>query len=148
MADVEVQEGLGQAEGYEESLEEAIERLAELSDLEYERVRKDEAKKLKIERVSVLDAARRAARRKNSSGEDGKSGTKLSLPDPTPWPAEVDGDAWAYRASLLESGAGDRHFGVEVPSGRLRFGSGGLRLLGHARGGSSRPRCPSPWRFL
>jgi putative DNA primase/helicase len=66
--------------------------LAKLSDLEYERVRRDEANKLEIDRVSVLDAARKAARRKNGSGDDGKSGTKLSLPDPTPWPERIDGD--------------------------------------------------------
>jgi putative DNA primase/helicase len=92
MADQEVETELEQAENYEEPLEEAIERLAELSDLEYERVRKDEATKLKIDRVSVLDAARKAARRKSGNGDDGKSGTKLSLPDPPPWTERVDGD--------------------------------------------------------
>ena len=44
-----------------DSVEEAIKRLAELSPLEYDQVRKTEAKRLGITRVTTLDAAVKAA---------------------------------------------------------------------------------------
>ena len=86
MAEHEVNEMMATAEGYEEPLEQAIDRLAGMSDIDYERARKDEAKRLKIDRVSVLDAARQAAR-KNGQDENG-----LGLFEPELWPEEIDGD--------------------------------------------------------
>ena len=85
MADQEVNEVLGTAEGYEEPTIEAIQRLADQPSVEYERVRKDEAKRLGI-RASALDREVKAAR-KNGQDEDG-----LGLFEPDPWPEEVDGD--------------------------------------------------------
>ncbi len=43
MADQEVNENLAQAEGYEEPMVVAIQRLAEMAPAEYEQVRKQEA---------------------------------------------------------------------------------------------------------
>ncbi len=85
MADKEVNEGLGQVESYEEPFVETIQRLAELSSVEYERSRKDEAKRLGM-RASALDREVKAAR-KNGQDED-----DLGLFEPDPWPEEVDGD--------------------------------------------------------
>jgi len=55
--------------------------------------------------VSVLDAARKAARRKNGDGDDGKSGRRLNLPDPVPWPEEVDGDDLLDQLARIIHGA-------------------------------------------
>ena len=85
MADHEVNETMGTADGYEEPLEKAIERLAGLSPLEYERVRIDEAKRLKM-RASVLEREVKAAR------DNGQDENNLGLFEPDPWPEEVDGD--------------------------------------------------------
>ncbi len=57
MADQEVTETMGTAEGYEEPLEATVVRLAALSPLEYARVRKDEAKRLGITQIKALDNA-------------------------------------------------------------------------------------------
>lgn len=66
-----------------ESEDEAIERLAALSEIEYEQARKEEAKKIGV-RASVLDKQIKAAK---STGAD----NDLGLFDPDPWPEEVDG---------------------------------------------------------
>ncbi len=87
MTSPEITDVVNDAETTEEPLEDAIKRLAILSPLEYERVRKPEAKRLKIDRVSVLDAAVKAARPQDSEGND------LGLTEPDPWPEPVDGDA-------------------------------------------------------
>jgi putative DNA primase/helicase len=68
-----------------ESQDEAIERLTALPEIEYERVRKEEAKKLSV-RTAVLDKQIKAAR---SNGADEND---LGLFGPDPWPEEVDGD--------------------------------------------------------
>jgi putative DNA primase/helicase len=70
-----------------ESAEDAIKRLAALDFLEYERVRKDEAKALGM-RPSVLDMAVKGAR--PSSGESGNSAMFVEV---EPWPDEVDAAA-------------------------------------------------------
>ena len=85
MADMEVEEGLGQAESYEEPIAETIRRLAELPCAEYERVRKAEAKRLNM-RVSVLDCEVDASRKNGQDEND------LGLFEPELWPEEVDGD--------------------------------------------------------
>ncbi len=61
--------------------------LATLSTLEYEQRRKQAAKELGIERVSVLDRMVRAEQRKS---EDASG---FSLREVEPWPEPVDGDA-------------------------------------------------------
>jgi putative DNA primase/helicase len=67
-----------------ESLEEAVTRLAALPRLQYELVRKAEAKKLKINRVSELDKAVASARGQKET-ED-----KSMFPEVDPWPEPVD----------------------------------------------------------
>jgi putative DNA primase/helicase len=84
MADQEVTDSLGQAESHEEPFVTTIERLAAMPVAEYERARKDEAKRLKM-RASVLDREVKAARK---NGEDEND---LGLFEPEPWPEEVDG---------------------------------------------------------
>jgi plasmid stabilization system protein ParE len=69
MADMEVKEGLSQAEGYEEPIAETIQRLADLPRAEYERVRKAEAKRLNM-RVSVLDCEVNAFRKNDQEEND------------------------------------------------------------------------------
>lgn len=66
-----------------ESHDEAIERLAALPEIEYERARKEEAKKLGI-RAAVLDKQVKVVW-SNGSNND------LALFDPEPWPVEVVG---------------------------------------------------------
>ena len=73
------------AEAVEETYFEAIQRLAALSTLEYERCRKKEAKRLEM-RAIVLDNEVKSARPKDEKGND------LGLLDPEPWVEEVDGD--------------------------------------------------------
>ena len=85
MADTDVSENVGQAEGYEVPFVKEIERLAAMEPVEYERVRKAEAKRLKM-RATVLDREVRAARKSGQDKDD------LGLFDPEPWPEEVDGD--------------------------------------------------------
>ena len=84
MADMEVQEGLDQAEGYEETIVETIQRLADLPPVEYEQARKAEAKRLKM-RASALD------REVNATRKNGQDENDLGLFEPEPWPEEVDG---------------------------------------------------------
>jgi putative DNA primase/helicase len=66
-----------------------INRLTGLSLLEYERQRGPAAERLGIKRVSVLDAAVKAAR---DPGTDTKGqGKAIDLPPIEPWPEPVDG---------------------------------------------------------
>lgn len=65
-----------------------IGRLAKLGTLEYERERKEAAKRLNV-RPSILD--RLVATERGQSGDDGKQGRALSLPEPEPWPEPVNG---------------------------------------------------------
>ncbi len=73
----------------------AIQSLAQLPPLDYDRVREREAKKLGI-RVSTLDAEVAARRPKSKATNGGASGSPALCTDPEPWPAPVDG------AELLE----------------------------------------------
>ena len=74
------------------SEDEAIRRLAEMSLLEYERVRKDEATKLGC-RPSILDSLVNAKRLLNRppSETDNLQGTEVKLADVEPWPDPVNG---------------------------------------------------------
>ena len=85
MADMEVQEGLDLAEGYEETIVETIQRLADLPPVEYERARRSEAKRLGM-RASALD------REVNAGRKNGQDENDLGLFEPAPSPEEVDGD--------------------------------------------------------
>jgi putative DNA primase/helicase len=77
------------ADGYDKLEEWAAEavRLAALPELEYERVRKEEAKRLHV-RVSALDKAVKQARPKD---DDTRAGSAVVLPEVEPWPDPVDG---------------------------------------------------------
>ena len=76
--------------GVTESDDEAISRLAALPELEYEQVRKAEAKRLDI-RAAVLD---RLVRNERSSGEDDHlQGRPIEWNEPEPWLEPVDGEA-------------------------------------------------------
>ncbi len=86
MADREVNETMGTADGYEEPLEATVVRLAALTPLEYAaRWRKQEAKRLDVP-VGLLDKEVKAARKNGQDEND------LGLFEPNPWPEEVDGD--------------------------------------------------------
>jgi hypothetical protein len=65
-----------------------ISRLGKLGALEYERERKEAAKRLNI-RASVLD--RLVAIEREQFNDAGKQGRALSLPEPEPWPDPVNG---------------------------------------------------------
>ena len=95
--------------------DETITRLAALSPIEYDRIRKDEAKKLGC-RESTLDSlvnAKRLLMRPPSDG-DNLQGTAVKLADVEPWPEPVNGaeilDAIAKRFEhyvVLPEGAAD-----------------------------------------
>src|SRR5262245_53446818 len=69
-----------------------LERLARLAPLDYERARKDAAKRLGISRLSLLDALVKAKRAElGLDGDDGKQGHAIEFPTPEPWPGPVDG---------------------------------------------------------
>ena len=85
MADSEIQKAVNASETYEETLVETVKRLAELPSLDYECLRKDEAKRLGI-RATVLDREVKSARPRTEAEND------LGLFDPEPWSEEVDGD--------------------------------------------------------
>jgi putative DNA primase/helicase len=70
--------------------EDALLRLAALSPLEYDRVRKDEARNLKV-KIATLD--REVAARRPRDEQDAGAGRALSLPEVEPWPEPVDGAA-------------------------------------------------------
>jgi hypothetical protein len=65
-----------------------IGRLARLGKLEYERERKDAAKRLKI-RAPALD--RLVAAERDNCDDNAKQGRRLKLPEPEPWPCLVNG---------------------------------------------------------
>jgi hypothetical protein len=69
--------------------EETLQRLAVLPPLEYERVRKAEAKKLGCRRVSMLDRLVNAKRLLSQSASD-LQGRTINLPDVEPWPEPVN----------------------------------------------------------
>ena len=83
-----------QSEPKNENNEDAtIARLAALSRIEYDRIRKQEAKKLKC-RKTTLDSlvdAKRLLMRPQSDG-DNLQGTAVKLADVEPWPEPVNGD--------------------------------------------------------
>jgi putative DNA primase/helicase len=79
----------GQAQG-EAGLDLEIARLARLAKLEYERERKDAAKKLDI-RAAILDKLVASARPPDESKVG--QGRKLELPEPQLWPTLVNGAA-------------------------------------------------------
>ena len=90
-----------------ETLQETVCRLAELSPLDYDRVREAEAKRLGV-RVGTLDAEVNELRRHGGSEED--SGAFLK--DPDPWHETVDGDAAPCRAGAQRDRSGcTRGFG-------------------------------------
>jgi hypothetical protein len=72
--------------------DETIARLAALPPLEYERIRKDEAKKLGC-RETILDSLVHAKRllMRPPSESDNVQGTAVKLADVEPWPEAVDG---------------------------------------------------------
>ncbi len=72
-----------------EALDAAITRLAELSDTEYDRCRKDEARRRNI-RVTTLDKERARAITGATGGGSGQ-GAGINLLDPKPWPEPVNG---------------------------------------------------------
>ena len=73
-----------------ESDDEAIARLAALPELEYEQVRKAEAKRLDI-RTAVLDKLMRQERSGNEG--DHLQGRPIEWNEPEPWPEPTDGEA-------------------------------------------------------
>ena len=92
--------------GITETDEEAIARLAALPELEHERVRKGEARRLGM-RTALLDKLVRNKR----SGSDGDhlQGRPIEWNDPVPWPEPVDG------AALLTDIAGLIRRYVDMP---------------------------------
>lgn len=67
-----------------------LDRLAKLSPLDYDRDRRNAAKKLGI-RTETLD--QEIERRRPHAEDEGMSGSPLTLPDIEPWPESVDGQA-------------------------------------------------------
>jgi putative DNA primase/helicase len=70
-----------------ETEDQAIERLSKLSSIEYEKVRKQEAKNLGLSRVGVLDAAVQEMQNYEQSKQSN------FFCDDEPWPDSVDGEA-------------------------------------------------------
>jgi hypothetical protein len=64
-----------------------IGRLAKLKTLDYERERKEAAKRLNV-RPSILD---RLIAKRHEFDDDGKQGRTLSLREPEPWPDPING---------------------------------------------------------
>lgn len=80
-----IAEALQNAQRHPETSEQAIARLACLSPIEYEKVRKTEAEKLGIDRVGVLDKEVEKARKpKTQENYDDK------FPTVEPWPEPID----------------------------------------------------------
>ena len=92
--------------GATETDDEAIARLAALPELEYERVRKGEARRLGM-RTALLDKLVRKER--SGSGGDHLQGRPIEWNDPVPWPKPVDG------AALLTDIAGLIRRYVDMP---------------------------------
>lgn len=76
-----------EAELYQESDQALVARLAALPPLEYERCRKEEARRMGV-RVTELDSMVRALRSKEDTRGAGR---ELTLPEPEPWPDAVHG---------------------------------------------------------
>lgn len=77
----------------DDSMGAAIERLAKLDPLQYDRVRKAEAKALEV-RAETLDAEVAATRKRmglDADGGDGKQGKPIEFEEVEPWPSPVDG---------------------------------------------------------
>ncbi len=72
-----------------------LRRLAQLPPLQYERERKEAAKRLGITRVAMLDMLVRSECEALGLGDadDGLQGRPISFPDPEMWPTAVDGAA-------------------------------------------------------
>lgn len=70
----------------------AIDKLAKLAPMEYDRVREAEAKKLNC-RVATLDREVARARGNSIDDDNGGSGSAVLFADPEPWPDAVDGTA-------------------------------------------------------
>lgn len=85
---VEAVEG---AETFTETWQQAVDRLAKLSPIEYDRVRQAEAEKLEA-RVTTLDAEVEKLRGKDGGGDDGQ-GSEVTFPVFEPHPLPVDGGA-------------------------------------------------------
>jgi putative DNA primase/helicase len=85
-----IEDGFSVGEG-EESEDLAIERLAKLSAIDYERLRVDEAKKLNI-RATVLDKLVAAKRKESQSQDDNGAGTSAIFEEVTAWPYAIKGD--------------------------------------------------------
>ncbi len=83
----DIDDDLNKLDADAESLK-AVERLAKLSPMEYDKVRDAEAEKLGI-RVSTLDAEVKKAR--GATGDDNAQGQAVDLAEPDPWPHPVDG---------------------------------------------------------
>ena len=97
MADREVNEMMGTAEGYEEPLEATVARLAALPEIEYAaRWRKQEAKRLDVP-VSLLDKEVKSVRRRN--GNDNRD-RALVLPKPELWPSLSASNASVRRCCI------------------------------------------------
>lgn len=84
-----VQAAIGAAQPMPETLHQTVARLAALSPLEYEQVRKSEAERLGISRVSILDEEVEKLRGVDSKGKDKKE----LYPVVTPWSSPVNGAA-------------------------------------------------------
>ncbi len=87
------------APGGDDEYEQAVMRLAELPPHEYDRVRKAEAKRLRV-RVKTLDSDVKAARA-SESDDNALQGRALQWPEPEPWPEPVDGAAMLAEIAAL-----------------------------------------------
>jgi putative DNA primase/helicase len=76
-----------------------IARLAALSDLAYERERKEAAEALGISRLSILDRLVEEARGRTGNGKSGP-GRPLTFDEPKPWPQPVAGPALLHELAL------------------------------------------------
>ncbi|MBC5824086.1 MAG: DUF3631 domain-containing protein [Candidatus Eremiobacteraeota bacterium] len=88
--------------------------LAELSDIDYEQIRKSEADKLGF-RASALDEI--IKKRRSAAGKSNGSGSELVFESVEPWPEPVDGDALVNEIE----GCFERH--VVLPTGGTTAGA-------------------------
>ena len=88
-----------------ETDDEVIARLAALPPLEYERVRKDEAERLWLDRLGVLDASVKAAR---ASVPGSLQGRALKWPEPVDGAALLDDLAVLFRYFVCLRGTSNR----------------------------------------
>jgi putative DNA primase/helicase len=88
-----------------------IARLAALDPLTYETVRKEEAKRLGVDRVSVLDDAVKGARPRSDDAGDKRAGSAFEIADIEPWDDDVDG------AALLDEIAATFRRFLSLPDG-------------------------------